>query len=246
MSVSALVLRGERLAELLGEQPAHVGRRQVHGGRDDVHGPLAGQLHEVFAQVGLDRADACSASSMWFSSISSLTIDFDLTTVLTLCSRAMRSTCWLASSASLAQSTVAPRAEMFRSNSTSSLSRLAMAYCFDAMGRLAPILEIGDRVGDDPIRFAGAFGVDAQRFRGRRLAQSLGLVGEEFGAVEMEWFSGHNNRTLEPLAVLHCSYTRNVNISTTSFSVKSCRSPSGIRRFANREATSSAVSWGMS
>ena len=54
----AAVLGAERLAELLGEQLAHVGGRQVHGGRDDVDGPLAGQLHDVLAQVGLHGADA--------------------------------------------------------------------------------------------------------------------------------------------------------------------------------------------
>ena len=53
-----LVLFGEGLAEFLGEEPAHVGGRHVNGRRDDVDRPLAGQLHDVFAQVGLDRADA--------------------------------------------------------------------------------------------------------------------------------------------------------------------------------------------
>ena len=58
MSVRLLVLFAERLAELLGEQPAHVGGRHVDGRRDDVHRPLPGQLHDVLAQVGLDGADA--------------------------------------------------------------------------------------------------------------------------------------------------------------------------------------------
>ena len=46
------------LAQLFGKQPAHVGGRHVDGRRDDVHWPLAGQLHDVLAQVGLDGADA--------------------------------------------------------------------------------------------------------------------------------------------------------------------------------------------
>ena len=81
----------------------------------------------MYSPRSVSTARMPAASSTWFSSISSLTIDFDLTTLLTLCSRAMSSTCRLASAASLAQSTVAPRAVIFRSNSTSSLSRLAMA-----------------------------------------------------------------------------------------------------------------------
>ena len=52
------VLGGERFAEFFGEQPAHVGGRHVDGRRDDMHRPLMGQLHDVFAQVGLDGADA--------------------------------------------------------------------------------------------------------------------------------------------------------------------------------------------
>ena len=58
MAVRLLVLGAERLAELFGEQPAHVGGRHVHGGRDDVDRPLLGQLDDVLAQVGLDGPDA--------------------------------------------------------------------------------------------------------------------------------------------------------------------------------------------
>ena len=46
-----LMLCAEGLAQLLAEQPAYVGCRQMQGGRDDVRGPLLGELHQVFAQV---------------------------------------------------------------------------------------------------------------------------------------------------------------------------------------------------
>ncbi len=49
------VLGGVRFAKLFGEQPAHVLGRQMQGRRDDVRRALAGQLHQVFAQVGLQR-----------------------------------------------------------------------------------------------------------------------------------------------------------------------------------------------
>ena len=58
MAVRLLVLGAEGLAQLVGEEVAHVGGRHVHGRRDDVDRPLLGQLHDVFAQVGLDGADA--------------------------------------------------------------------------------------------------------------------------------------------------------------------------------------------
>ena len=53
-----LVLFAERLAELFGEQPAHVGGRHVDGRRDDVHRPLVGQLDDVLAQIGFDGPNA--------------------------------------------------------------------------------------------------------------------------------------------------------------------------------------------
>ena len=86
MSVSFWCSAREGLAELFGEQAAHVGGRHVDGGRDDVHRPLMGQLHDVLAQVGLDRRGCRPPPTRGSSSISSLTIDFDLTTLLTLCS----------------------------------------------------------------------------------------------------------------------------------------------------------------
>ena len=58
MAVRLGVLFGVRLAEFLGEEMADVGGRHVDGRRDDMHRPLMGQLHDVLAQVGLDRADA--------------------------------------------------------------------------------------------------------------------------------------------------------------------------------------------
>ena len=83
-----------------------------------------------------------AASSTWFSSISSLTIDFDLTTLLTLCSRAMSSTCWLASAASSAQSTVAPAGGDVPLELDQQLVEVGDGVALDLVGRLAPVLEV--------------------------------------------------------------------------------------------------------
>ena len=47
---------GVRDAELLVEEFPHVAAAQMHGGGDDMAGTLSAQLHDVFAQVGLDGA----------------------------------------------------------------------------------------------------------------------------------------------------------------------------------------------
>ena len=127
MAVRLRVLFGERLAELFGEQMAHVGGRHVDGRRDDMHRPLLGQLHDVLAQVGLDRADAGLLEhvvQLHLLADHRLRLHHAFDVVF---AGRCRARSWLASAASLAQSTVAPRAVMFRSNSTSNLSRLAMA-----------------------------------------------------------------------------------------------------------------------
>ena len=49
---------GEGFAEFFLEELTHVGHGEVDGGGDDMHRSLVGELHDVFAQIGFDRADA--------------------------------------------------------------------------------------------------------------------------------------------------------------------------------------------
>ena len=133
------------------EQLAHVGGRQVQGGRDDVR-RAAGRPAARGTRPGRSRRRGCpSAASMWFSSISSLTIDFDLTTRLDVVLAGDVEHVRLASSASSAQSTV------------------------DAAGRDVPLeldqqlVEVGDGVGLDrggPPRATPASRESRRRSRG--------------------------------------------------------------------------------
>ena len=132
-----------RFAELRGTARLLRRRKKVHGGcRDEMDRPLFGQLHDTPAQVGLDRRMP-SASSTWFSSISSVTIDFDLTTLVTLCCRAMSSTWRLASAASWRKEP--------RRHGISSATRTARSACRDWRSSTliwyaasAPLLEVGN------------------------------------------------------------------------------------------------------
>ncbi len=93
------VLGGVRLAELVLEELAHVGGRHVQRGGDDVDRALCGQLDEVFAQVGFHRAHPSGGQhviDLQLLADHRLGLDYGLHAV---CSRAMSSTCRLASSA---------------------------------------------------------------------------------------------------------------------------------------------------
>jgi hypothetical protein len=65
--------------DLLGEQLGDLLLGLVDGRHDDVRRLFAGQLDDVFAHVGFQRADAGRFGMAWLSSISSLTIDLPLT-----------------------------------------------------------------------------------------------------------------------------------------------------------------------
>ena len=78
---------------------------------------------------------------------------------------------------------------MFRSNSTSDLSKIRQRVSFDPMGGLAPVLEIRDRIGHRPIALARLLGRHAQRRRRGRLGKTLGFLGPELGAFEMRMLS---------------------------------------------------------
>ena len=62
---------------------------------------------------------------------------------------------------------------------------------FDLVGRLAPVLEIGDGVGRRPVVLARPFGRLAQRLGRGRLGKPVGAVLEELGAVEMDVLGRH-------------------------------------------------------
>ena len=64
------------------------------------------------------------------------------------------------------------------------------------MGRLAPVLEIRDGVGDRAIVLGRPLGRLAQRLRRRRLGKALGLAVEELGAV-----SGYGRWTSEMVGI---------------------------------------------
>ena len=96
------VFGGVRLAQLFVEQLADFGRREVHGGRDDVDRPLPGSC-TMYSPRSVSIGRMPASSRTWFNSISSVTIDFDLTTLFTSCSRAISSTRRLASAASSAK-----------------------------------------------------------------------------------------------------------------------------------------------
>ena len=143
-----------------------------------------------------------SASRTWFNSNSSVTIDFDLTTRLTLCFCAMSRTRRLASAAFSAKRTVAPLAVICRSNSTRSLSRLATAYCLIRSAACRHSWKYGIASVTFLLALAGALRDAAQRFPARSgLVESLGFVREEGGAVERDIVGRHDGVFNGPLSL---------------------------------------------
>ena len=80
-----------------------------------------------------------------------------------------------------------------------------MAVDLDLVGRLAPILEIGNGVGHRAVVLARSLGRLAQRAR-RGLIEPVRLGREELGAVEMVFVAGHGSRPLRGTLgwQLHC------------------------------------------
>ena len=139
-----------------------------------------------------------AASSTWFSSISSVTIDFDLTTLLTLCSPGDVQHEAVGLGGILGEKDLDAAGLHVALELHQQLVEIGDRVLLDLVGRLAPVLEIGDRRGHGRVVLAGKIADLGQVLEPRRrLVEAPVLVFQERGAVQVAGMFGHVEQVSE-------------------------------------------------
>ena len=120
----------------------------------------------MYSPRSVSTARMPAASNTWFSSISSLTIDFDLTTLLTLCSSGDVEHVLVGLGGVVGPEHRRPAGGDVPLELDQQLVEIGDGVGFDPVGRLAPVLEIGDGVGHRAVVLARSLGRLAQRLGG--------------------------------------------------------------------------------
>ena len=168
----------EGLAQLFGEQAAHVGGRHVNGRRDDVDRPLPGKLHDIFAQVGLHRPDALGRQHVvqfQFLGHHRLRLDHALDLVppgdVQYVAVGFRG---LGGEQHLDPLGRHPPLEFHQQ-----LVEVGDGVFLDCVGRIPPLLEIGDGVGHPRLFLLEPADLAQRLEAGARLGEPLGLFRDE-------------------------------------------------------------------